>query len=286
MLNISGYLSLNSDIDIVDDEHPLTVTSCGHYTLVNKELFKTDRAYGRRDFQLLYVKKGIAYFDINGQSHAVTEGHIVIYHPNDPQSYYYKLCDAPDIYWIHFTGYQAKELLKRKGLSSAKIINVMLKNEYSILFDNIIHEFQLRRKNFEDLANTYAYELFNLMSRSVSEIAENNRFEKSEQIEQAVKLLQSRFYEPFSLSGFAKQCNMSVCWFTRIFHRRVGVSPQQYLTDVRMNKAKELLASTSYNIGEIGEIVGYQNALYFSRIFKKQTGYSPSEYKKQCLKKD
>ena len=59
-----------------------------------------------------------------------------------------------------------------------------------------------------------------------------------------------------------------------------GKPPRKYLTSIRVKKARELLESTDYGVGEIGNIVGYDNPLYFSRIFKKQTGISPAEYRK------
>ncbi len=279
MMMNSGSLYNNSDIDIADHDHPLTVTSCGHYTLVKKEIFSTFRPKGRRDYQLLYIIKGTAYFETDGNMHPVREGNIVIYYPNEPQRYYYKLCDSPEIYWLHFTGNNVMEILLDKGLAPEKIFYVQVKNDYGIMFRNIIQELQLKRKSFEELANTYGSELFILMSRSIFE-KENKLYLRNKQVEQAVKLLESRFNQPFSVSAYATKSNMSVCWFTRMFHKQVGVSPQQYLTNVRINKAKELLSSSSYNIGEIGDIVGYQNALYFSRVFKKQTGLSPTEYRK------
>ena len=59
----------------------------------------------------------------------------------------------------------------------------------------------------------------------------------------------------------------------------MGMTPMQYITFLRITRAKELLRSTDYSIQEISSMVGYENPLYFSRIFKKQTGYSPSEYR-------
>ena len=57
------------------------------------------------------------------------------------------------------------------------------------------------------------------------------------------------------------------------------MTPQRYLTDIRLNQAKELLISSSLNVGEIAAIVGYENALYFSRVFRKYAGLSPSAYR-------
>jgi len=61
----------------------------------------------------------------------------------------------------------------------------------------------------------------------------------------------------------------------------VGYSPHAYLIKVRLERAKELLITTSFNVSEISFAVGYENPLYFSRMFKKYTGVSPANYKKQ-----
>ncbi len=74
---------------------------------------------------------------------------------------------------------------------------------------------------------------------------------------------------------------MSVSWFIRSFRHYMGMTPMQYITSIRINKARELLKNTDYSIQEISALSGYENPLYFSRIFHKQTGYSPSRYRRE-----
>ena len=59
------------------------------------------------------------------------------------------------------------------------------------------------------------------------------------------------------------------------------MSPKQYILNIRMNNAQNLLESTDYTVAEIAAIVGYDNALYFSRIYHKQKGQAPSDYRKK-----
>ena len=72
---------------------------------------------------------------------------------------------------------------------------------------------------------------------------------------------------------------MGVCWFIRCFRAYTGYPPRQYLIRLKVNRARELLSYSSYNISEIARLVGYDNPLYFSRVFSQNMGCSPSEYR-------
>jgi AraC family transcriptional regulator of arabinose operon len=283
MMVLSGSVLENSEIDFVDTEHPLTVTSCGHYSLLKRQRFSTNRPAGRKDYQLLYFINGKGKFIQGNSCYTVSEGEIFIYYPNEPQYYEYNLKDLPNLYWVHFTGNNIPDILDQLNLSTFRLHRVLVKDVYHTLLDKIIRELQLKRNHFDTLANTYFYELLTLMSRSVIENTQQQHTWQYEQVERAIQIFHTEFKNPFSLSDYAKQCNMSVSWFARIFRQQTGLSPQQYLINVRINKAKELLVSSSYNISEIAEIIGYQNPLYFSRIFNKYIGCSPSEYRKLHL---
>jgi two-component system response regulator YesN len=65
------------------------------------------------------------------------------------------------------------------------------------------------------------------------------------------------------------------------FGHVTGTNFINYLTDIRIQRAKELLQSTNAKIKQIGEAVGYSNIYYFSRVFKNKTGITPVLYRKQ-----
>ncbi|MCY1251201.1 HTH-type transcriptional activator Btr [compost metagenome] len=72
---------------------------------------------------------------------------------------------------------------------------------------------------------------------------------------------------------------MSESNFSRLFKKQTGVSFVEYLTQLRMEKAKELLLRPDEKVYEIALAVGYQDSRYFSQIFRKYTGDTPSEYR-------
>ena len=71
----------------------------------------------------------------------------------------------------------------------------------------------------------------------------------------------------------------STSHISALFKRETGTTIVDYITQCRIERAKELLASTMMSINEIAEAVGYQDAKYFSRIFRKQVCIKPSEYR-------
>lgn len=279
MLNISGYLN-GHDVDMEDTQNNISVNSCGHYRLISLNKFETLRSVGRQDYQLLYVAHGYADFYIKNQLVHVPAESFVIYYPGEKQYYYYSLKDHPDVYWIHFSGSQIAALLKKFDLYPHHLFHVGTGEECKRIFDKIIRELQLKRRNFFSLSALYFEELLLLLSRQITEeTSEGNK--NNRLIEEAIEYFHKEYRNDLSIQEYARKCNVSCCWFIRSFKKHTGTTPGQYLSDIRINKAKELLKDGTFNISETAEFVGYDNPLYFSRIFKKNVGLSPSEYLKK-----
>lgn len=277
MITISGYVN-DIDEDIVDNKNLISVNSCGFYKMVKRPHFDTIRPDGRLDFQLLYVAKGSANFSVQGEDYIVPEGSTVIYYPCQPQYYSYNLSQNTEVYWLHFSGAGIEAHMERLGFKNRSYYKVGIKNEYINIFDKIIKEIQLRAEHFIELSNLYALELLSLMSRGMLD-GNLNLYRANEQIQNVIELINKNIHNKQSVNEYAKLCSMSTCWFINSFRTYTGITPQQYITNIRISKAKELLSYSSFNITEIASIVGYENPFYFSRIFKKNTGLSPREYK-------
>lgn len=85
--------------------------------------------------------------------------------------------------------------------------------------------------------------------------------------------------DDISLNTIAAGVGMSPSYFSSIFSREMGKTFVEYLTEIRMEKAKELLVCSSLKTSEVGYQVGYKDPHYFSYIFKKTLGCSPKEYR-------
>ena len=132
-------------------------------------------------------------------------------------------------------------------------------------------------KNMES-AITYAKKM---ISQAI-EIRDQNSGNKNRSIlKTAVDFIDSHYMEEdISLNTVANVANVSSNHFSALFSQNMGQTFIEYLTTLRMNKAKELLRCTGMRSSEIAGEIGYKDAHYFSYLFKKTQGMTPSDYRK------
>ena len=282
----SGYLN-NSRVPYKNKSKPLIVGSCGTYRLQTVKKLPTWRPRGRLDYQLLYVVSGKAHFYFDDAERIVTAGHMVLFQPRQEQHYEYFGTDKTEVYWVHFTGSNVKNILRRYDIPlDTPVFHSGASAIYAYLFKEMINELQTCRTGYEELLAMYLRQILILVQRTRQEHRTSINTHIQEEMEYARRYFNEHYNEQISIEDYAQSRNMSVSWFQRSFKQIVNYSPMQYILTIRMNNAASLLESTDYSMAEISAIVGYDNPLYFSRLFKKQKGVSPSEYRKLVSQKD
>lgn len=132
-------------------------------------------------------------------------------------------------------------------------------------------------KNIES-AIAYAEKM---VSQAITIRDQNSGNKNRSILKTAVDFIESHYMEEeISLNTVANVANVSANHFSALFSQNMGQTFIEYLTSLRMNKAKELLRCTGMRSSEIAGEVGYKDAHYFSYLFKKTQGMTPSEYRK------
>lgn len=98
-------------------------------------------------------------------------------------------------------------------------------------------------------------------------------------IEQAGDYLKENAFETIGLGALANSLGLSTVQFSRRFQRRYGVNPSEYVSELRLEKARTLLLENRLTLDEIAQQCGYCNGFYFSRVFSQKMGINPSEYR-------
>ena len=278
----TGYLN-HSHMDFKDKSRPLIVGSCGIYRLSEHPKIPTYRPRGRVDFQIIYIAAGCGHFHFDAVDNEtiVPAGNIVIFRPKELQKYEYYGEDKTEVYWIHFTGSDVKNILRKYGFpDNERIFPVGTSMEYERIFKKIIIELQRCQDNYEEMLTLLLRHLLIIFQRELTKEHVLKNEYLNHEMDTAVTYFNENYNRDINIEEYATSKGMSVSWFIRSFKKFTGSTPMQFIVALRVNNAQVLLETTNYSINEISKIVGYDNQLYFSRLFHKLKGFSPREYRK------
>jgi len=110
-------------------------------------------------------------------------------------------------------------------------------------------------------------------------------FHDDESIIEIQEWMHGRYNADLTLEDIARHFDLSVRTLNRNFKKATGKSPMQYLQQVRIDNAKELLKATNLSIAEVAFSVGYPDSSYFSALFRRLMSLSPKEYRHLLRKK-
>lgn len=124
---------------------------------------------------------------------------------------------------------------------------------------------------------------FQAIFEELEQLGEGQEKEESLSVtEQIRKIVQKEYYNDLSLDYMAEKVGLTASYLSYMFKKETGDNLVKYVTDVRMEKAKRLLAETNMKIFQVAERCGYDNTSYFNRLFKNYFGVSPKQYKEKA----
>lgn len=142
-----------------------------------------------------------------------------------------------------------------------------------------ITDYILKPVNYEEFGTCIDNLKISLFEQRVS--AEDSPEKQEERtISGITRYLQEHLAEEMSLSVLAEEFHLNPQYISQLFKNEIGVNFLSYLTNIRMEKAKKLLLSTSLSVAEVAEQSGYGDYRVFTKVFKKNEGITPSQYRR------
>ena len=251
-------------------------------------------------YEMVYIKKGDAIFEISGSPVEIGPNDIIIIKPDQPHKFIVKSESGCEFIVLsfkfenkfdnHFSGVSLKDFLNFvSGKESGAFISLKVsqKNDIITLLNRILNEKENPEIGSEFLNYLLVLELFVLISRALKMEWENSIKNKSPKVKElihvSVNYIQKNFERDISLKDIAQYVFLSSSYFTRAFKEEIGISPINYLLKVRVERAKELLKDTGMKISDIALSVGFSNQQRFNDIFKKYAGATPLQYRKKPI---
>ncbi|MEZ7729850.1 AraC family transcriptional regulator [Granulicatella sp. 20925_1_28] len=234
--------------------------------------------------ELFYVVDGKGEFNIQGQRFPVKPNDFVII---NPQVEHTELSspDEPLEYIV----------LGIRGLSFSNLTPVS-EDGHPFSFFNLRDEQKdiLRYLNAmvqEATSQQMSYELVchNLLEILLIKILRHQHFDlevgkqskATKDISFIKHYLETYYHESIQLEDLASMTHLSRFYISHSFKKEIGMSPMEYLIDIRIKESKILLRTTNYSISQVADIVGFTTPTYFSKQFRKSTGISPTDYREQ-----
>lgn len=149
-----------------------------------------------------------------------------------------------------------------KPVRASELINVM---------NNII--VNLKINNDKALQKSYK------VKEIIESESEKEYIESKSPIQHALEYIDKNLNENTNLEKIAGICNLSSCYFSKLFKKEVGMNFVAYVNNLKINKAKEVLKSTDIPILNIALDLGFEDCGYFIRVFKKIEGVTPKKYR-------
>ncbi len=238
-------------------------------------------SYGpaERDYYILhFITKGKGRFVVDGKEYVVKKGDCFLI-PTKLTTYYEADNKNPyTYYWVGFDGIEAKELLEKSGL----IINenyVIHPKNYNALFE-IFSNFDVATTNNSAIPYHLIAKLYMLFSEIMSEQSVEYT-QVSNYVDLAINYMNMNYSKKISIELLSRIVGIERTYFYRLFKDATKTSPKEYLSNLRIEKAKMLLCNSDMNIKEIALSVGFSNYFSFEKLFKEKNGINPTTYRKK-----
>lgn len=165
-------------------------------------------------------------------------------------------------------------------------VNVKLDGDTQNLIHMFMNETRNQQSGYEFILQGLSTNItINLLRQVKSNLPSvmTRQFTERESINKAIDFLWENYKEAFSLQDVARVANLSVNHFVRSFKHETGKTPFEYLLEIKIERAKEMLRRKQLNITEVCFSCGFNNNCHFTTVFKKKVGITPSTYRQAFL---
>lgn len=247
------------------------------------------------EIEIIYVKSGSAFAEIDTQTIHLTEGNILIINRLLAHNY----SDISKNFDCIILQFKPQTVFDNKMVEIKHLIPFYrtatfhyylntYNDEFATEFYNCLSDIlKVCNEKFDSAQDlilnsllikllyiTHKYDIYNLQ--------ESNLSEKEKSLKRIINLqkyVNSHYAEALSVSFACEYVKLDYHYFSRLFKQETGKNFIDYLNSVRIMNAQQLLTSTNKSIAFISQSVGFQNPSYFNRVFKSLCGVTPKEYR-------
>lgn len=249
-------------------------------------------------FEMVYIKKGSAVFQVEGIDVNMPPHSIIIIKPGRSHKFVVKseVCELIVLSFsfntqkpennnhVSFTDFM--EYIEDDATGDYLFLSLNKKNDIVHVLNRISRE-QMKPQVWSDfLSCLLIIELFVLLSRTLKQEIEQNSKNRNLKLHELLNIakeyIDNNYEKDLTLSQVAKYIFLSDSYFAHSFKDKFGTSPKSYILKVRIEAAKEYLKNTDTKVADVAKIVGFSSQQRFNDIFKKHEGVTPLNFRQKC----
>jgi len=275
----------------IDKQFPIQLFR--HESSDNTQLFTS---HWHEQLEILYFVTGSAIIECNSIPYNANAGDLIIINSNELHSgynpggnlAYFCFNIDPSLFQSSFV-----DTCEMKYIAPIERNMILFKNlvcgDGAIIecIENVIREYEKKDIAFELVIKSCVYNLLAILIRDyttkiVTQAEYEKKLMKLERLRNVFNYIEENYTEKINMEDLYRMANLSSYYFCRLFKQITGKTANEYIINLRLNKAEYLLKNSDMNITEIAFSIGFNDVNYFSRLFKKYKKIAPSGVRKGC----
>lgn len=221
-------------------------------------------------WMLHFVLSGKGTFSTGNMTYSVGPSQIFVVHPHQTHTYRSDPKDPWHYIWVLFDSE-----IQMPGILSTDVFAAPTAGK---IFSEMLETTAFETGKEEFLAGKI-WELMSLLLRLES----GKQIRVNPYISKAKQYIEQNYMRGIKVTDIAKELNLDRSYFSTVFKQQTGISPQQYLSEFRLEQAAKMLVTDDGSVAAAAYLAGYNDIVNFSRMFKKHFGTAPSRYREMIL---
>lgn len=238
------------------------------------------------EYQVIYITRGEGLFESAATGLVpVQEGSILLLFPNEWHRFRPDREKGWNEYWVGFHGPIADNLIRADFFHPREAaFEIGVREE---ILQSMVEILEQTKKEGSGYQPRIAGGVLHLLGK-IHSLRRQHYFVGETYMEMIVNkgrfLIREHVDSTVSVEEIAARLNVGYSWFRKVFSKYTGMSPGQYLIQLKIDKARQLLSQTGKSVKEVAFELNFSSGYYFSTLFKKKTGMSPESYRKEVNK--
>lgn len=241
---------------------------------------RVNRPDGYRCAQILFCAAGSGTLEYDGKKVSISAGDY-FFLPKDKPHTYYPNGELWDVRWAAFEGSVCDEILNRFGMTVPIVITASDETTMEKTFDRMVISQENDILYCDHTCSGLVYDYLIEFHRLMDADADSARSRHISMLLPVLRFMHDNFRSDISMTQLSDIMGVTPQHFCRAFRKTMNVRPNEFLTQIRLDEAKRLLAEKDVSVSEAAERSGFRDAGYFSTVFRRHEGISPAQYKKR-----